>query len=177
MRRILVCSLVALVYTSCGGEAVPGDDLDRETVSSIPPGDALGTAATGDYDTELRVKTCSGLCPDLVIGAESYPICAEGQQYAEILEVSQEDGYLEVYLDLGFIETVMAGGIYRNRNFEVGGFTASSYGDVDVSALTKGVFLPEDRINGQVKVLGTGEFGGALIDCKMLLDLSGTRAD
>lgn len=175
MKKFLLCSLVALLATSCGGEAVQGDLLDRESVTSIPPGDAVGTAYTGTYETQLDVKACSGVCPDINIGAESYSICAEGQQYAEILDVSQEDGYLEVYLDLGFIETSMSGGIYRNRNFEVGGFTASSYGEVDLTTLTKGVFLPGERLNGQVRVLGIGEFGGVFIDCKMLMDLSGTK--
>jgi len=175
IKKFLLCSLVTLLATSCGNDAVPGDLLDPESVTSIPPGDAVGTAHAGTYETQLDVKACSGVCPDLVIGAETYSICAEGQQYLELLNVSQEDGYLEVHLDLGFIETNMSGGVYRNRNFEVGGFTASSYGDVDVTAFTKGVFLPGERLNGQVKVLGIGEFGGAEIDCKILLDLSGDR--
>jgi hypothetical protein len=66
----LLTALLVTTTLACGDEL-----LSEEAVTSIPPGDALGTALTGDVGIEWTTVACEGICarPNAIDGAGRHP--------------------------------------------------------------------------------------------------------
>ena len=55
---LLLAPALLVAIAACGS----GGGLSKEEVQNIPPGTAVGTAASGRYDLELYTVACSGQC-------------------------------------------------------------------------------------------------------------------
>lgn len=148
------------VFVACG--TTDDDTLDRESVSDLPPGTAVGSAASGDYTAEIRTTGCSGACP---AGA-----CREGSVASGTLAVVQRDGYLSMTALGGLLE----GGIENDGSFEVGGWTTVQAGALQQAFRSSGVHTG-NGFNASIEARRWGMSEGVSVDCIQSGIITGTR--
>jgi hypothetical protein len=156
------------VFAACGGAP-----LERDDVTSIPSGDAVGSEASGDYDLELRISDCVGRCPVIRVGVFSFSLCDVGTIDRDVVTVSQQDGDLIIYTQNLLIER-LTGGLYADGSFEVGGWGTQYGGEVEVIMRGDGT-LAGDRLSGTALSRGHGRIEDQRFDCTAVYELSGER--
>lgn len=172
LGRAAPLALVGSLMLAACGES----ELSRETVTSLPEGDATGTALSGRYTMELLTTDCNGVCPKLDFGWITYTPCKVGHTFSGWVDVTQSDGRLEVKVSGGFFVKVLLGGVSSSGAFDVGGYTLDSGSShkVDITARVKGT-MDTTKISGDVKANGLGDAYGQEINCLGMYTLSGTR--
>lgn len=170
MRVVQRGALALLLLTGAG---CGGDDLSREVVTSLPAGTAVGTGASGSYTIALTVRSCGGGCR-VQVGEHSGSVCEVGETSTETVELIQEDGRLQVRLDLGL---VLRGGIEGDGSFDVGGYGGGSLaqGQGSLTARAQGAVAAGGQITAQFKALLEGSVYGASIHCRITGDVTGER--
>jgi hypothetical protein len=108
--------------------------LDRDDVTSIPPGTGAGTAASGRWLGRLTTTACHGSC--LVSGRVS--ICDVGDIDEYDFVLTQMDGHLVIEAE-GLRTPSMVGGIDLDGSFRVGGYATQLGGSVITLSETLGV--------------------------------------
>ena len=163
---VVLVGIIALVAGCAGG------GLQRSDVEDLPAGDAVGTAASGDYGLELYTRSCSGTC--LVhSGGFTASLCDVGQIDDTTLTVTQQDGALVMQSD-GLVLDRLTGGLDADGTFDVGGWGTQQGGEVEVEVRSSGT-LAGDAFTGTAESRGHGHVGGEHVDCTARYDLSGAR--
>jgi hypothetical protein len=151
MKHLSVCLLVA----ACSGGS---SDLDADVVTSLPPGDATGTAMTGSYRMETITTDCAGTCSTSADGI-IYSACDIGTRLENTVMITQTDGALRIDVDDSDYVSRLEGGLDASGAFDVGGLV-TQLGTLAGTTMT-GV--------GRLRVRGRG------LDCHIEVDASGTR--
>jgi hypothetical protein len=171
-RALLALALV-LPCAACGGS--PASDLDAETVSRIPPGDAVGTATSGRYAVEVYTSACAGSCPAVVYDLVTFTSCDVGYRFNQTAQVDQTDGRLQVDTTGGqTIITRFVGGLGTDGRFDVGGVGTELGGQIAASARLDGSFT-EGRLAATARARIDGTVEGQAIACTATYDVTGTR--
>jgi len=157
-----------VVVAACGGAA---GDLEPEDVSALPDGDAIGVAASGSYELELYTTGCLGKCPVIRSGFGAVSLCDVGElDYPEV-DVTQTDGHLDM-VTYGLFPDRLAGGLYADRSFVVGGW-GTRYG-ATVVVRAEGA-LAGESITGTAHARQYGSYDGTDFDCTTVYELTGER--
>jgi len=171
MIRSLMAMLVVGI-AACGGSG----ELSREEVTSIPPGDATGTALSGSYRLTIVTTHCDGSCPSFqVIGSIYYSICKPNATDHETVTVTQKEGVLEVTGDSSLWVQNMSGGVLSDGQFDVGGYETEADGNVQITARVKGTIDDTGSILATARVRGVGSAEGQTINCTGTYDVTGAR--
>lgn len=166
--QVLVLFGLATLVAACGG------GLEREDVASIAPGDAVGSAASGEYELELYTTDCRGSC-GVDAGFFSVSLCDVGELEYESVEVTQTDGRL-VLVGEGLIVERIMGGINRDGSFEIGGWGTQHGGEIEVLVRSTGR-LSEDGFTGTAESRGHGRVEDSSVDCTASYEIAGARID
>ena len=156
---------MSLVGVGCGGDG----DLDPDSVTTIPPGDATGSAATGSYVLESITTSCDGDCVTEVEGFP-YSACDVGTRLDAHAEVTQDEGALTIDVDDSDYVSRLEGGIDADGRFEVGGLRTQYGGEVRITARSIGTIG-----GGTVTSEGRLLVAGMGLDCRIGVDATGTR--
>jgi len=171
MRCFLVLGLTGLLAAACGGGG-DGGYLAKDTVTSLPAGDATGSGFAGVYEVELYTSDCSGRCPTIDYGLFTWSICDVGDKVDDEVQVSQTDGLLQVDSDGSLMVTRLSGGIYGDGTFDVGGWSTEEGGDVQIFARAEGALADLD-ITATAKARAVGRAEGVSINCTATYEISG----
>jgi len=174
MRHSTLALALALTLhlPACGGD----DELDRDVVTSIPPGNAAGSAASGTYSLQIRTVSCTGACPTYKVLGFTVSLCSVGDSDSETVKVTQTDGVLDVS-EIGsslYVEQ-LRGGINQDGTFDVGGYQIQSGTSVAVTARAQGTINPGGTLVGSARAKGTGSYDGQNIACTGSFEISGQR--
>lgn len=172
LLAMLASPVVLMILASgCGSS-----ELDPDVVTNLPPGDANGTAHSGQYQLTILTKTCDGRCPTFQVWGFTVRICSPGNTDTERVTVTQTDGVLEV-TELGSSMYVQSlkGGVNTNGSFDVGGYEVQQGVDVGVSARVQGQIDNNGKIQATAKLLGNGTAEGETIACTGTFDITGVR--
>jgi hypothetical protein len=113
----LLAALLLTTTLACGDEP-----LSEEAVTSIPPGDAVGTALTGDVGIEWTTVACEGICARVKVSAvESLSVCDVGFRQSTTGRLTQTDGRLQLDVDRSLFASRLVGGVNRDGSFDIGG--------------------------------------------------------
>jgi hypothetical protein len=166
VRTSLLASLIASAIAACGGGA---DDLDPDVVTTLPPGDATGSAATGTYAMESITTGCSGTCAIEVDGF-TYSACDIGTRLDELAEVVQADGALTIDIDDSDYVSRLSGGLFADGSFDVGGLRTQQGGQVTITARSAGTLVGAAMTGtARLHVTGMG------LDCRIEAEVTGAR--
>ncbi len=151
------------------------DYLGREAVTSIPEGDAVGDAFSGDYQTRATVVSCAGECGPFEAGETTYMVCERDAESVEWVSATQQDGALSVRLDDdghiginldGYVPIVLEGGIHADGQWEVGGYDTKFGDSLESTARARGSAQPDEPLEGTLEVHSFGVVGDVEIDCR-----------
>ncbi len=162
MNRLVLCLLLGACSSSSG-------DLDPDVVTSLPPGDATGSALTGSYRMESLTTGCSGQCSTRVDDVV-YSACDIGTREDDTVDVTQTNGVLQIDVDSSDYVSRLAGGVDASGTFDIGGLRTQLGGQVQITARATGTFAGE-TMTGEVRLRVTGHG----LDCLIETDLTGTR--
>jgi hypothetical protein len=160
----MVFALLSLSLAACGGG---GGDLEPSVVTSIPPGDATGSALTGEYAVRRVTRSCSGRCAITVSGF-LVSACEVGEVSSERLDVVQRDGALEI--EASETPSLYEGRIDADGSFDIGGYATESGGQVHITARAEGV-ISGAAITGTARSRTWGSYDGESIDCRGAYEL------
>jgi hypothetical protein len=169
MRNRMNVRLVGLLLlVGCGSTGT----LERGDVTDIPPGDAVGSAVSGEYELELYTTDCIGDC-SVDVGSFDVSLCDVGDLDYVDASVTQDDGALVLDAE-GLVIERLTGGISADGTFEIGGWGTQYGGDVEVVILSTGTASGDD-FSGTAESRGRGEAEGQNVDCTAMYDVTGTR--
>ncbi len=178
-RRILLTVLLCGLAQACDAddpedEAVEDDYLGRDAVTSIPLGDAVGDAFSGDYQARATTVSCVGECSPVTIGGTTYSVCERDAETVEWVTVYQQDGVLQVDLDddghiginlNGYVPVRLHGGIDADGSWDVGGVGTKFGRSLESTARARGMVRPDEPFEGTVEVKTVGVVEGTEVDC------------
>lgn len=178
-HRFLLIGLLCGLVQGCDTESPEDDALDddylgRDVVTSIPLGDAVGDAFTGDYQARATTVSCAGECGPVMIGGTTYSVCERDAETVEWVTVDQQDGVLRVDLDddghiginlNGYVPVRLHGGIDADGSWDVGGFGTKFGRSLESTARARGVIRPNEPFEGTVEVKTIGAVEGTEVDC------------
>jgi hypothetical protein len=157
-----------------GDAGKPTFDLSQSTVTSIPPGNAQGSALSGDYQITVYTTSCAGTCP-LIDGISS---CDVGHESIRAVQVTQVDGRLQTDDDELDVSRLV-GGINADGSFDIGGFATQKSSAISVAERVTGTVGSADEfhtpMNATVQERATGMAEGTSLDCLSTYSVSGTR--
>lgn len=163
-------SMLALALLGGCGES----DLSVAAVTSIPAGDASGSAASGSYSLKSITRDCSGSCPSFTYLIFTVKICEVGDTDSANATVVQQDGRLTVQ-GAGVLVDSLAGGIMSDGRFDVGGVGSQASGAVEVTLRATGTIDAAGAFNGTARARGSGTVDGKVIDCVGNYEITGAR--
>ncbi len=171
---ILAGTALVLVVSGCSSDGGGDGGTSVEEVTSIPPGDAVGSKASGTYDIELYTSACSGRC-----SAPTQPwaitFCDVGDRDDETVEVRQDDGELRIDGDDDGYVSRLDGGISADGTFDVGGHATNGGGALRSTARVDGTLDVDGSISGLVRAQVWGEVDGHAVNCSIEYELEGDR--
>ena len=166
-RNAIHLALVALpALAAC--ESGDGD-LDPDAVTTIPPGDATGSGATGTYLLETITTSCEGDCTTS-LGEIVYSACDIGTRLDSDAEVTQDGGALVIDVDDSDYVSRLEGGLDADGAFEVGGLRTQQGGEVTITARSTGT-IAGTTLTGGARLLVTG-MG---LSCRIGVDVTGAK--
>jgi hypothetical protein len=157
---------VLLVLLACGGD---DDDLDPDVVTTLPPGDATGDAASGRWELVSLTTACRGTCATTVNGF-SISACDVGTRIEESAQLTQQGGALVIDVPRNDYVSRLAGGIDADGSYDVGGLRTQNGGQVRITARSRGT-IAGDTMTGSVRLLVVG-MG---LECFIDVDAEGER--
>jgi hypothetical protein len=176
MRCLVLVHVAILSLAACGA-----DDLDRALITSLPPGTAVGSAASGTYGVTLVTRACGGQCTITARG-HTAQLCERGEEASERLRLEQSDGRLRGSLTVEAIPIPLAGGIDADGGFDVGGLVSGGLGalghsgSLELPLRVRGtVAVDEGSVRGEVKLRFAGTIEGSAVSCTVTSDLTGRR--
>lgn len=158
--------IAVLLLAACSDDA---GELDVDVVTSLPPGDATGTALSGSYRMESVTTKCSGDCRAVVDGV-TFSACDVGTRLDDTIAITQTEGALQIDVDGNDYVSRLAGGIHGDGSYDVGGVRTQRGGAVQITARTRGT-LRSDGMTGT----GRLHVGGSGVDCAIEVDVTGQR--
>lgn len=148
---------LALAAAGCGGPA----DLQRDAVTTIPAGDAKGTAFSGRYAVEVRTTDCEGACAaDTRWGTVS--VCDVGDVDSAWVTITQDAGKLEASWEEPL--SLLRGGVSEGGAFEMGGYGTQSGGALEISLRVSGT-IGEAKLEAEARSWTVGFIEGGTLDC------------
>lgn len=165
LKTLLALSLVASA-AACGGS---GDDLDPDTVTNLPPGDATGSAATGTYVLDTLTTACGGTCAVEVDGF-NYSACDVGTRQTATTEIAQDGGALVFDVEDSDYASHLEGGIDVDGSFDVGGLVTQQGGQITITSRSTGTL-----IDGAMTATGRLRIDGMGLGCTVEIDVTGER--
>lgn len=114
----IVMAFGIVVLTGAGCD----DPLSESAVTTIPPGSAVGTTLSGDYQIELVTTSCEGVCaPVKVTELETISVCDLGFRHRSKARVTQTNGALQLDVDDLLFASRLVGGVDADGSFDIGG--------------------------------------------------------
>jgi hypothetical protein len=162
---LLLCSMAI----ACGG-----GELSRSVVTTLPDGNATGSAASGSYLLSVSTTACSGACPTFKVLFFDVVICKVGDQNTATATVKQTEGRLEVDSTALLVEH-LAGGINSDGAFDIGGAEKMSNDAVDVTVRARGTLLSDGQLSTEARAHGVGVVDSTSIDCTATYQIGGSR--
>jgi hypothetical protein len=147
--------------------------LQRDDVTNLPPGTAVGSAASGRYEVESYTSECAGRCR-AGEGWLSFVVCDVGNRDQEVVEVVQEEGRLQVDGGEHLFISRMRGGVDADGRFEVGGYGTEAGGSIEATGRLEGQ-LEGARVDAIFDVWVRGTYGDDVLDCKAQYEVAGTK--
>lgn len=187
LGTVLLCGLAP----GCDAEdpqqedEVEDDYLGRNVVSSIPIGDAVGDAFSGDYQARATTVSCVGVCGPVAVGGTTYTVCERDAETIEWITAYQRDGVLQVDLDDdghiginldGYVPVRLHGGIDADGAWDVGGVGNKFGRSLESTARARGTVRPGEPLEGTVEVQTVGVVEGTEVDCHMTHRLTSIAA-
>ncbi len=170
MRRGTLLGLgLGLALAGCGD-----GDLSVAAVTSIPAGNASGSAASGSYSLKSVTRDCSGSCPTFTYLIFTVKICEVGDSDSASATVVQENGRLTV-TSTGLLVKSLSGGIQSDGAFEVGGVDSQASGAVEVTLRASGRIDAAGVFTGTARARGVGNVDGTSLNCVGDYEITGTR--
>lgn len=169
-RARLLAPALALALAACGG----GGGLSSADVEDIPPGTAVGSAASGFYDLELYTVACSGQCEVRNNGLTG-SACEVGNVDTATVQVTQLDGTLRMDAD-GLIYDRLSGAIDADGSFIVGSRVTANGGAVEAIVLANGA-VSAAGFAGTAEQRARGSNDGLAFDCTAEFEMTGIRLD
>lgn len=161
---------LAILWLALGGACGGGDsELDPNVVTNLPPGDGIGTAATGTYRFESITRACGGTCATTIDGV-TYSACDVGTRLDETAAVTQTEGALRFDVGHSDYVSLLEGGIDRDGTFDVGGLRTQEGGEIVITARSTGT-LAGSTMTATARLAVTGQG----LDCLIEADADGTR--
>jgi hypothetical protein len=170
MTKLLL--LLPILLTPACTSGTPGDGLVPADVFEIPSGDAVGAAASGEYDLETYTTACLGNCSPVRIGLSLVSLCDVGDTDYPGVDVTQNDGKLAM-ITFGIFPDRLDGALDASGTFTVGG--AGTRYDVPFVLLATGTLLADELV-GTVESRTYGTIDGQSFDCTAVAELTGVRA-
>lgn len=161
MKRALM-----MFFVACGGGT---DDLDVDVVTTLPPGDATGTAASGDWNVESLTVGCDGSCATEVDGFV-FSACDVGTRLDDNASITQTDGRLVIDVDNSDYVSRLEGGLDADGSYDVGGLRTQQGGAITITARSIGT-LTGDTMTGTARLFVIGND----LDCLIEVETSGVR--
>lgn len=168
MRGMLLM-MVAVGALGCGS-----DYLDRDVVTSLPPGDASGSALSGSYSGTVTTTACAGTCM-AKYGIFTYTFCEVGDVDKETFQVTQNDGVLEVTGASHLYVASLRGGVDADGRFDVGGYATESGGQIGIVMRVEGTIDGSGTVDAVAKGKGDGSADGVTVNCSASYRISGQR--
>lgn len=156
--------LIALML-ACDADST---SLDPDIVTSIAPGDAVGSTWSGSYAAEIYTTACEGMCGPVEYGLFQLTFCDVGQVDTEYLQVEQVDGALTISLNDPISR--YTGAIFADDAVEVGGYATDYGGAVEMAARVEGRFSGEG-LDATAHARVWGQLGETIIDCESWHDV------
>jgi hypothetical protein len=157
--------LAAVALAACGG----ADGLDPDVVTSLPPGNATGTAATGSYSMKTITTGCDGTCATTVNGF-TYSACDIGTRLDSTATVTQADGRLTIDVEDSDYVSQLAGGLDADGTYDVGGLRTQQGGQIVITARSSGT-LVGNAMTGSAQL----QVSGMELDCRIDASADGIR--
>lgn len=160
-----------LLLLACGA-----GELDRDTVTTLPAGSAIGAWASGRYTLNFITTTCEGECPLIRSGIFSFSTCDVGQSDEATAEVVQTDGRLSFdATGSGLLVERGQGGLEEDGRFTVGGYATQAAGDVEITSRLEGTLSRDGTLNGTSRTWGNGMAEEVRIDCVGTYEVTGSK--
>lgn len=163
--------LLLLLLSACGD-----GELDRDTVTSLPPGSAQGAWASGRYALKFVTTACEGECPLIQSGFFSFSTCDVGDSDEARADVVQTDGRLDFdATGSGLLVERGEGGLDEDGRFTVGGYATQAAGDVEITSRLEGTMSRDGNLIGTSRTWGYGMAEEVRIDCVGTYEVTGVR--
>jgi hypothetical protein len=103
-------------------------------------------------------------------------ICVQGTDFSDRrITLTQDGGHLDARISgSSLFVKELAGGLYQDGRFDVGGVTTELNGKVKITARVTGT-IQGGEISGTARALGRGNADGTSIDCLGTFAVSGQR--
>ena len=170
--RWICAAAFALGALGCADDS-GGAQLTEAEVTDLPTGDATGAALTGAYQFETVTTDCAGLCePVSYLGFTLSP-CDVGARNDEAVDVTQEDGALQLDVQSSVWASRLSGGVWADGSYDVGGYKTENGGSVRFISQARGTVTDEGVWDGVLTLRTAGSFEGQAVDCTATVDLTG----
>jgi hypothetical protein len=161
---LLGCGLLGCGGSASGNSSNSGGDLDQQTVTTIPDGNATGSSMSGSYAVELYTTSCGGQCGPVQSGIFTVSLCDVGDVDKEHLEVVETNGHLQVEMNGPVSRHV--GGVNADGTFEVGGYATQEGGNLTIVVHTTGTIdRVTKKVTGTARHRSFGTINGQAVDC------------
>lgn len=157
--------MLLLLALACGaGSDDTGADatLTQAEVTSVPAGDATGTAWSASYEAEVRTRSCSGTCGTGAASLVPVSFCDVGDLDHELFDFEQDDGLLE--MEVSDPISYYRGGVDADGTLLLGGYATELGGAVELLALVEGRF-EGDALAATATATMRGTVNDVAIDC------------
>jgi hypothetical protein len=160
----LACGLLGCGGSTSGTSNGSGGGLDPQSVTSIPDGNATGTAMSGDYRVEVYTSTCAGQCGPVQSGLFTVSLCDVGDTDNERLEVTETDGHLQVEMTGPVSRHI--GGVNADGTFDIGGYATQQGGSLTIVVRTTGTIdRATKKVTAEARHRSFGTINGQAVDC------------
>lgn len=161
-----------LMLAACNEPGRGGDPI--EDAMSVPPGDAVGTDRSGEYDVEIYTARCDGRCGANEAGF-TISFCDVGDRQSDSVVATQKDGELRIDGDDGNYVSRYTGGIDTDGSFEVGGYATSLGGAIEATAFVEGTFDGTNAYDAVAEIHVWGTYDEQSVDCFATYEAEGVR--
>jgi hypothetical protein len=156
-----------LFLAACGAS---DDYLAGSVVTSLPAGDATGSAVSGTYELESLTTDCAGSCSTTISGFR-FSACDVGTRLRETAIVTQSDGTLTIDVEDSQYVSRLGGGLFADATFDVGGVRTQLGGAITIRARSEGSVTQDGSLTGVTRL----HAGGEGLDCDITAEIAATR--
>lgn len=157
----LAAPLLLAALAAGAGACLDTADLDRDTVTSVPPGNAEGSGFSGLYSVEVRTTNCEGGC---AFDTEWFTVsvCDVGEVETALVQMTQDGGSLKAEWEEPL--SLLEGGIQSSGAFDMGGFGTQNGGELEITLRVVGT-IDDAKLEATARSWTVGSIQGGSLDC------------